>query len=87
MGSLVKKTQPGYPSISKNARDQGAVTLAALIGKDGRVHDLEVLASPSPELAASAMDAVKKWEYKPYLLNGEAVEADTIVTVIFRLGY
>lgn len=84
-GSLVKRTQPVYPVASKAAHQQGVVTLAAVIGTDGRIHDLEVLASPSPVLADSAMDAVKEWKYKPYLLNGEAVEVETIVNVTFSL--
>jgi TonB family protein len=85
-GSQVKKIQPVYPSASKRAREQGVVTLAAVIGTDGKIHDLEVLASPSAKLAESAVDAVKKWEYKPYLLNGELVEVDTIVSVTFSLS-
>jgi TonB family protein len=86
LGSLVKKTQPVYPMVAKMAHEQGVVVLGAVIGADGRIHDLEVLASPSPLLAASALDAVKRWEYKPYLLNGVAVEVETVVNVIFALG-
>jgi len=82
---LVTKTAPVYPAIEKMAHEQGIVVLAAVIGADGRVHDLEVLASPSPLLADSAVDDVKHWESKPYLLNGVAVEVETFVTVIFSL--
>lgn len=85
-GSLVKKTQPVYPMIAKMAHEQGVVVLGAVIGTDGRVHDVEVIASPSPVLADSAVDAVKKWEYKPYLLNGAAVEVETVVNVTYSLG-
>ena len=85
-GLLVKKTQPVYPATSKIAGEQGVVVLAALIGTDGKVHDLDVLASPSSMLAASALDCVKSWEYKPYFLNGTAVEVETIVNVIYTLG-
>jgi TonB family protein len=85
-GSLIKKTQPVYPLISKMAHEQGVVVLGAVIGTDGRIHDLEVLASPSPMLAESAVNSVKKWEYKPYLLNGVAVEVETIVNVTYSLG-
>jgi TonB family protein len=85
-GSLVKKTQPVYPSLSKRAKEQGVVTVAAVIGTDGKIHDLEVLASPSPKLAESAVDAVSKWEYQPYSLNGELVEVDTLVDVTYKLG-
>jgi protein TonB len=68
------------------AHEQGVVVLGALIGTDGRIHDLDVLVSPSPMLAESAVDCVKKWEYKPYLLNGVPVEVETIVNVIYSLG-
>jgi TonB family protein len=85
-GSLVKKTPPVYPTIAKMAHEQGVVVLGAVIGTDGRVHDVEVLTSPSPVLADSAVDAVKQWVYKPYLLNGVAVEVETIINVIFKLG-
>jgi protein TonB len=85
-GSLLKKPQPVYPYISKMAHEQGTVVLAAVIGTDGRISDLETLSSPSPMLAKSAEEAVKKWEYKPYLLNSKPVEVETIVNVIFALG-
>jgi TonB family protein len=86
IGLLVKKTPPVYPMMAKMAHEQGVVVIAAVIGKDGRIHDLEVLASPSPLLSKSAVDAVKQWEYKPYLLNGEPVEVETTVNVVFSLG-
>jgi TonB family protein len=85
-GSLVKKTQPVYPAMAKAAHEQGVVVLAATIGIDGKIHDLEVLSTPSPLLADSAVNAVKKWEYQPYLLNGQAVEVESIVNVTYSLG-
>lgn len=85
-GFLIKKTKPVYPSASKRAKEQGVVTVVAVIGTDGKIHDLEVLASPSSKLAESAADAVSKWEYKPYLLNGEPVEVNTLVQVVYNLG-
>lgn len=86
VGSLVKKSPPVYPALAKMRRIQGTVILAAVIGKDGTIRDLEVLASPSPLLADAAMDSVKSWQYKPYLLNGAPVEVETIVNVVFSLG-
>jgi len=86
VGSLVKKTEPDYPLFAKIAHDQGTVVLAAVVGTDGRIHDLEAIASPSPLLAKSAEDAVKKWEYKPYLLNGNPVEVEIMVHVNFTLS-
>ena len=85
MGSLVKATTPVYPSFSKTVHEQGVVVLVARIGTDGKIHDLEVLGSPSPLLAESAVDSVKKWEYKPSLMNGVPVEVDIIVKVTFNL--
>jgi len=78
---------PVYPLIAKMNREQGVVVLAAVIGPDGKVHDLEVLASPSSMLSQSALDAVKTWEYKPYLLNGQPVEVETIVNVTYSLAW
>ncbi len=62
------------------------MVLQATIGTDGGIHNLHVLSSPSPLLAVSALWAVSHWEYKPYLLNGEPVEVETTVNVIYSLG-
>jgi TonB family protein len=86
VGRLVKKVTPEYPDVAKMERAQGEVVLAAIINKEGRIKDLEVLASPSPLLTGPALDAVKRWEYLPYLLNGEPVEVETIINVNFALG-
>jgi len=72
--------------VAKSMHQQGTVVLGAVIGTDGRIHDLEVLASPSPLLSDSAKDAVKRWVYKPYLLDGAAVEVETTVNVIYSLS-
>ena len=86
VGTLIEKRLPIYPQDAKDARVSGRVVLKAVIGRDGRVHDLKVVEAPWPSLAASALWAVSHWEYKPYLLNGEPVEVETTVTVIFSLG-
>ncbi len=85
-GSLINKQQPIYPIEAKQQHEAGIVLLQVFIGKDGKVHDLRVLASPADPLAAAAKEAVSHWEYKPYLLNGEPVEVDTLINVIFTLG-
>lgn len=85
-GAQLKKIPPEYPIVAKMAREQGTVILAATIGTDGKIRDLEVLVSPSPPLAESALKAVRKWEYTPYLLNGVPVEGETIVNVTYTLG-
>jgi len=77
---------PVYPQDAKNARAEGTVTLKALIGQDGRIHDLKVVTAPFPSLVQSAMWAVSHWEYKPYLLNGDPVAVETTIKVTFRLG-
>jgi protein TonB len=84
-GNLYRKVEPAYPAIAKTAHVQGTVILAAVIGKDGSIENLHVV-SGHPLLQAAAMDAVKQWRYHPYILNGEPVEVDTTVTVVFNLG-
>ena len=85
-GSLLKKQIPVYPQDAKNAHVSGTVVLRAIIGVDGGVHDLHVISAPWPSLAASALWAVSRWEYKPYFLNGQPVEVETSVKVIYSLG-
>jgi protein TonB len=85
-GMVVRRVQPAYPQMAKIARVQGAVVLAAIIGKDGTIQNLHVVQSASPLLNQAAIDAVKQWRYRPYILNGEPVEVDTTVTVNFTLS-
>jgi len=84
-GLLIEKVQPNYPEEAKAARVQGSVTMAVLIGKDGTVQNLRIVNSDSPLLNQAALDAVKQWKYRPYILNGTPVEVDTNVTVNFTL--
>jgi protein TonB len=84
-GLLLHKVTPNYPPLAKQARIQGSVVLQATIGKDGSIQNLHVL-SGHPMLTQSAIDAVKQWKYKPYLLNGDAVEVETTVQVNFTLS-
>ncbi len=81
---LLDKVQPSYPEQALKAGLQGAVVLQAWIGKDGSIRDLK-LVDGSLLLGRAAVKAVKQWRYKPYLRNGVAVEAETYVTVNFRL--
>jgi len=85
-GLLVRRVEPQYPQMAKIARVQGAVVLAAVIGKDGAIQNLHVVSTASPLLNGAAMEAVKQWKYKPYILNGEPVEVDTNITVNFTLS-
>jgi len=84
-GLVIHKVQPNYPPLARTARVQGAVQLAAIIGKDGTIQNLHVI-SGHPLLTQAALDAVKQWRYKPYILNGEPVEVDTQITVNFTLS-
>jgi periplasmic protein TonB len=84
-GLVIHKVQPSYPPLARTARVQGSVVLAAIIGKDGNIQNLHVI-SGHPLLTQAALDAVKQWKYKPYILNGEPVEVDTQVTVNFTLA-
>ena len=83
--SLVNKVPPVYPPIAKTAHVSGTVVLHAIIGKDGGIRELQFVSGP-PLLMKAAMDAVKDWRYKPTMLNGEAVEVDTTVDVVFSLS-
>jgi periplasmic protein TonB len=85
-GMKVRDVKPVYPQMAKVARIQGAVVLAAVIGKDGSIQNLHVVSTASPLLNQSAIDAVKQWRYRPYILNGEPVEVDTTITVNFTLS-
>ena len=85
-GMKIHDVQPQYPQMAKIARVQGPVVLAAVIGKDGAIQNLRVVSTASPLLNAAAVDAVKQWRYKPYILNGEPVEVDTTITVNFTLS-
>ncbi len=81
---LLQRVEPNYPAQAMQAGLQGAVVLRAWIGKDGRIQDLKLIHG-SLLLGQAAYQAVKQWRYKPYLLNGQAVEAETYVTLDFKL--
>lgn len=84
-GNLISQIKPVYPPIAKAARIQGAVVLQAEISKLGTIENLRVI-SGHPMLVQNALDAVKQWRYKPYLLNGDPVPVETTITVNFTLS-
>lgn len=84
-GMLVAKTQPVYPPIAKAARVAGTVVLRGTITRAGTLENLMVV-SGHPFLQQAAVDAVKQWRYRPYLLEGRPVEVETTINVVFRLG-
>jgi TonB family protein len=83
-GMLLKRVQPVYPHAALQMRIAGSVQLQATIDKGGNISSVKVL-SGDPILAKAALDAVKQWKYKPYLLDGDAVDIQTQVTVNFKL--
>lgn len=84
-GNLIHRIQPKYPSLARQARIQGQVSLRAIISHDGRIENLQVV-NGHPLLVQAAIDAVRQWRYRPYMLNGEPVEVETQITVNFTLA-
>jgi periplasmic protein TonB len=82
---LIRQVTPIYPTIAKTAHISGTVVLHAIIAKDGTIQELTYVSGP-PLLMRNAMDAVRQWRYNPTLLNGEPVEVDTTISVVFTLG-
>lgn len=85
-GLKIGGTTPVYPVSARESHITGTVVLQAVIGRDGHVHRLRVRSAPDPDLAISALAAVRTWTYKPYLLNGEPVAIDTTVVVNYDLN-
>jgi periplasmic protein TonB len=85
-GLLLKKTAPVYPPIAVAARVEGTVVLAAAISAAGNIENLRVV-SGHPMLQQAALDAVSNWMYRPFLLNGQPVEVETTINVIFTLNH
>jgi protein TonB len=86
IGLLIQKTAPVYPPIAKSARVSGTVVLGASISKNGSIVGLHVVSGP-PMLQQAALDAVRTWRYRPYMLNNQPVEVETTVSVIFTLDH
>src|SRR6202163_2508438 len=82
---LMNKVQPLYPPLARQTRISGTVRLHAIIAKNGTVEQLEVI-SGHPLLVQAALDAVRQWRYQATTLNGEPVEVDTTIDVIFSLN-
>jgi periplasmic protein TonB len=82
---IINRVQPVYPPLARQTRISGTVRLHAIISKDGTIQQLEVV-SGHPLLQQAALDAVRQWRYQPTLLNGEPVEVDTTIDVIFSLN-
>ena len=84
-GLKISGENPAYPKEARAKKIQGTVVLDAIIGKDGTIENLHVVKSPAESLSKSALDAVRTWRYQPYHLNGEPVEVQTTVKVVYNL--
>lgn len=83
-GSLIRMIKPVYPPLARSARIEGSVVLEALINKAGTIQNLHLIKG-HPMLVPAALDAVRQWQYRPYILNGEPIEVETQITVNFTL--
>jgi TonB family protein len=83
-GMLVHQVAPVYPQEARRNHVQGTVILRAVISKDGRIVDLKPVSGPK-DLIPAAIGGVQQWRYRPYLLAGEPVEVETLITVNFQL--
>lgn len=83
-GMLIRKTEPVYPRFARETRVSGTVVLGATISKSGAIENLHVISGPA-SLATAALDAVRTWRYRPYLLDGQPVEVQTTINVVFNL--
>jgi TonB family protein len=84
--NLLTKPDPIYPESAKANHVSGTVIMRAVIASDGRIHLLKLVSTPDPDLAIAAIAAVRRWTYKPYVLNGMPVSVDTTITVNFEIG-
>jgi len=84
-GQLIYKVTPIYPALAVAARVEGTIVLQATISETGAIENLRVVSGP-PMLQQAALDAVRHWRYRPYMLDGQAVEVETTVNVVFSLG-
>jgi periplasmic protein TonB len=85
-GLLIHRVQPVYPPSAKENHIEGTVVLQAVVGTDGQIADLTPISGPT-ELTQAALDAVKQWQYRPYVLSGEPAEAVMRITVNFKLSH
>jgi protein TonB len=83
---LISRVEPRYPPLAAQIHLQGTVLLHAIISRDGTITSLEVV-NGHPLLVQAALDAVRQWRYRPTMLNGEPVEVETTITVIFQLQH
>ena len=83
---LIHRVEPEYPVLAKQTHREGRVEMRAIIGTDGAIQSLQVISGDSLFLI-SAREAVQQWKYKPTYLNGQAVEIDTYITVVYTMQH
>jgi TonB family protein len=83
-GRITHKVDPIYPTEARRQKVEGAVMLDILVGEDGNVHEVHVTSGP-PLLAKAATEAVKRWRYQPFQLNGRPVSIHNQITIQFKL--
>jgi protein TonB len=81
---LIHRVEPIYPPLARQIHREGRVELRAIIGTDGTIQSLQIV-SGDPIFLRSALEAVQQWQYKPTILNGQPVEIETYVTVIYTM--
>jgi TonB family protein len=87
VGALLVRVPPIYPPDARAAHISGTVVIQAVIGKDGILKNPTVLSSPDDSLSQAALDCVRQWRYRPYLLKGSPVEVETTINVDFTLNH
>ena len=83
---LIHRVEPSYPILARQTHREGRVELRAIIGTDGTIQSLQIV-SGDPMFLRSALEAVQQWHYKPTILNGQPVEIDTYITVIYTMSH
>jgi len=83
---LIYRVEPIYPDLPKQIHKEGRVELHARIATDGSIQSLEVVGG-DPMFIQSALEAVRQWRYRPTILNGQPVEIDTHITVIYTMPH
>jgi len=83
-GNLIHRVDPAYPMIAKQAGIQGTVVVRAFISRTGEIDQVQVISGPAM-LGPAAVDAIRQWKYRPYVLNGEPIAVETQITVNFIL--
>jgi len=83
---LIHRVEPVYPPLPRQIHKEGRVEMRAIVATDGTIQSLEIV-SGDPMFYQSAIEAVRQWRYKPTILNGQPLEIDTFITVIYTLQH